>query len=534
MNDAELMARYADNPADQAPFAELVRRRLDLIYSAALRQVAGDTHRAEDLTQIVFADAARKASVLRHHPAVMAWLYTATRFAAVTMIRSEQSRHQREKEASTMHTNDSPSANWEQLRPVLDEAMHELDDTARRIILLRYFDRAPLAAVGAELGVSENAAQKRVDRALEKLRGLLHRRGITSTAAALATTLADQAVLASPAGLAAVLSSAAFTSEVAAGASGVGTAGALKLLLMITGKNLTTAVLAIFAAAGIGASVYEWSALRAVTEGRFGNATVDAKVHARLTAATARARDLEADLATAEVRAAKAAKVASDATTDFAERETAAMREIPARPAIPFNYGPVLAKLKVAPEKYSQLMNFLHLFEGTASFPNILTVEYLPDDLVIETQVESNRVDEVAALRSIVGEEGYEMIRQYRQTPEVNARQLISQVGSVAGSTLSDSQMEELFRVVLSGMRVREGAGPPSWLNTEYDPAILAQAAPLLSPEQLKLMQSTISRRNTIAAADQARSQMMARARERLAGASAAGPMASPASVATP
>ena len=94
MNDSELLRRFAAEHADDA-FAELVRRRIGLVYSAALRQVGGDAHRAEDIAQEVFIDLARKARSLARHPALIGWLYTSTHFAAAKSNRTEQRRSRR-------------------------------------------------------------------------------------------------------------------------------------------------------------------------------------------------------------------------------------------------------------------------------------------------------------------------------------------------------------------------------------------------------------------------------------------------------
>jgi RNA polymerase sigma factor (sigma-70 family) len=103
MTDSELLRRFAEEHFEEA-FAELVSRRLALVYSAALRQVGGDAHRAEDVTQEVFIDLARKARSLSRHPALIGWLYTSTHFAAAKLIRTEQRRARREQEAIAMHT----------------------------------------------------------------------------------------------------------------------------------------------------------------------------------------------------------------------------------------------------------------------------------------------------------------------------------------------------------------------------------------------------------------------------------------------
>src|SRR5439155_1150122 len=114
-DDAELLRRYAEDASESA-FGELVARHIDLVYSAALRVVGGDTHLAQDVAQTVFADLARKARALSRHEVLTGWLYQATRFAAAKAVRTERRRSSREKEAVAMQELSS-DANWERLRP---------------------------------------------------------------------------------------------------------------------------------------------------------------------------------------------------------------------------------------------------------------------------------------------------------------------------------------------------------------------------------------------------------------------------------
>src|SRR6266536_4216261 len=136
-DDAQLLRRYAEHASESA-FAELVARHIDLVYSAALRQLNGDTHLAQDVAQTVFADLARKARIVSRHGVLTGWLYQATRFAAAKAVRTERRRATRETEAAAMQELSS-DANWEQLRLVLDEAMSRLHAKDRDAVLLRYF-----------------------------------------------------------------------------------------------------------------------------------------------------------------------------------------------------------------------------------------------------------------------------------------------------------------------------------------------------------------------------------------------------------
>ena len=201
--DSELLARFARTRSEEA-FAELLRRHVHLVYSAALRQVGGNANLAQDVAQTVFSDLARKASVLARRDSLTGWLYTSARFAAANIVRAENRRRHREEQFMREPNEAAPETDWEQLRPVLDEVMHQLPETDREAILLRYFENRPFAEIGARYGLNENATRMRVERALEKLRGLLAKRGVT-TVVALASVISAQAVQLAPTSLAATL-----------------------------------------------------------------------------------------------------------------------------------------------------------------------------------------------------------------------------------------------------------------------------------------------------------------------------------------
>src|SRR5262245_61387826 len=128
IEDAELLRRYAEERSETA-FAELVRRHLGLVYGVALRKVGGDAHLAQDVTQGVFTDLARKAVALAQRTVLTGWLFTSTHYAAAKAVRSAQRRRNHEQEAQLMHelTSESvPPVEWERLRPVLDDLIGEL------------------------------------------------------------------------------------------------------------------------------------------------------------------------------------------------------------------------------------------------------------------------------------------------------------------------------------------------------------------------------------------------------------------------
>ncbi len=210
ISDGELLRRYTETASEEA-FGELVRRHLDLVYSAALRQVNQDSYLAQDVAQMVFSDLARKAGQLTTRKALAGWLFTSAHYAAAKAVRSEQRRQTHEQEAHAMQEllrNTGPDLDWAKLCPVLDAAMQELSETDREVILLRYFQNRPHAEIGQQIGLGENAARMRVERALEKLRAGLSRHGVT-TAAGLAGVLSANAVGAAPAGLITTITTAA-------------------------------------------------------------------------------------------------------------------------------------------------------------------------------------------------------------------------------------------------------------------------------------------------------------------------------------
>jgi RNA polymerase sigma factor (sigma-70 family) len=199
--DSELLTSYVVD-GSEAAVGQLVRRHIGLVYSAALRQLGGDSGAAEDVSQLVFTDLARKAAELRRHGSLAGWLHTSTRFLAAKVRRSDERRLLRETTALAMNPTDDDSAAWDEIRPVLDTALHELPDNDREAVLLRFFEKLSLGEVGSRLGVGEDAARKRVDRALDKLRGLLVARGVTSASAVvIASLLIDRASAAMPAQL---------------------------------------------------------------------------------------------------------------------------------------------------------------------------------------------------------------------------------------------------------------------------------------------------------------------------------------------
>ncbi len=212
ISDAQLLRRYAEN-GDEAAFRELVVRHADLVYSAALRQVASPDL-AGNVAQSVFIDLARKALELVRtqtgNASLLGWLYRSTRFAALKQLRDDRRRQAHERQVMEhLQPATGTATDWERVHPLLDEAMSNLGEEDRQALLLRFFKNRDFRAIGELLGVSDNAAQKRVSRALDKLRAEFARSGVTTTAVALSAALSANAVTAAPEGLAAAVWAAA-------------------------------------------------------------------------------------------------------------------------------------------------------------------------------------------------------------------------------------------------------------------------------------------------------------------------------------
>jgi len=256
--DSELLREFAGTNSQEA-FAELVKRHVNLVYSAALRQVNGDAHLAQDVAQTVFTDLARKAGTLVQRETLTGWLYTSAHFAAAKMVRGESRRRDREEKFMRESANENvpevgrvtPCApDWEIIRPDIDDAMHELKEVDREAILLRYFENQPFIQVGAKLGLNENAARMRVERATGKLREILTKRGIP-TASALASVISANAVQMAPANLAATLTTASLAT------AGTGT---ITFLQIMTATKIKLAIGALIVAGATTAFVIQHQA----------------------------------------------------------------------------------------------------------------------------------------------------------------------------------------------------------------------------------------------------------------------------------
>ncbi len=508
IEDAELLRRYAEHREERA-FAELVRRHIDRVYAVACRQVGGDAQLAEDVSQRVFADLARKAAELSQRAVIGGWLYRSTQFAATDVVRAERRRKVRETEAATMsddalieggaRRNGGPGGsdtqvNWENVRPVLDQAMRELSDDDRDAVWLRYFEGRSFAEVGARLRLAENAARMRVERALDKLHGTLAKRGVTSTTAALGVALGNQAIAASaPAGLAAMVTGAALASVKASAGSAV--------IFMSTAKMVNGVVVAL-AVAAIGFGWRERGRAEAAENAVVAMTMARDHTMAQLRDAENRKETKAPGPVVARATETKRSEVATagapDHAADSREIDEAALdRLVAATPElqqlyvrqqtvrIRSKYGPFYRSAGLSAEQIGKFEQAMADHAQTSiDVPAVALAQGLgKDDPAVAALMRQANETKAVALREALGEAGYEAWRQYDQTKSLRnvATDLAGEL-FYSASPLTGSQADQLTKIVFDSMG--EQRGPVNWDFIVRE----AKAQGVLSPAQLAIL----------------------------------------------
>ena len=491
-DDASLLESYARNRSEEA-FGELVRRHLTLVYSAALRRTDGDVHRAKDVAQIVFTALARDAAALSRHAALTGWLYTATRNAAIDLMRAERRRQQREEKVHTMEeVSSSPEvhANWEKMRPVLDAAMDELDDRDREAVLLRFFEGQPFASVAAALRVNEDTARKRVDRALDKLGALLARKGITSTGGALGLLLANQTAIAAPASVAASIIATVLTS---AGAGAMGAAGTTAIFIMSTSK-VVTGITAIIAVAAIGSAVYQANTARDSAAAAGSIAGERDMLRARLLSTEQRAQQSDDKLVAVQkelgaLRAAPPKPMAEPARSPSASSAGSQVDYVLAHPETHDAY--VQQQVLLSKTRYERFLKSAglsaaqqeHFFKrirertgGELDFMLALReqgygVGNLPTDPQVQAGLQKMAKEQKEhfeqGLRSVLGDDNYKAYQQY--SAAIPERNVVDQLGGLlylSDAPITAQQAEQLTQILMQNRYSGQPtASPATTLN---------------------------------------------------------------------
>jgi RNA polymerase sigma factor (sigma-70 family) len=530
-SDLELLKEYARDGVESA-FAEIVRRHVNLVYSAALRQVRSP-QLAEEVAQSVFIDLARNAKRLAPDTILTAWLYQVTRRTAIDVVRRESRRQLREQIATEMNAMNATAEDWTHIEPLLDEAMEALDATDRTAVLLRYFENQTFREVGEKLGTTDDAAQKRVSRAVERLREFFSKRGVAVGASGLAAVISANAVQAAPAGLALTISTIGATSAVAAT-----TATVTKVIAMTTLQKTVIATAIVVAA---GAGIYQ---ARHTSQLRHANEVLEEKradlalqvdslqreredTSNRLALASASAPKPEqkssevlklrgqvgalqqtvSDMSATNARSGLAKMMSDPAMRDYIHQVQAKM--------IKERYEPLMRELKVTPEnaeKFTQAIGEIWA-KGTdaASGGGGETTMQNVKEAVQKANQE---------LQSLLGDEGFARYNEYNM--EIPARTTIKLLdGRLGDNQLTDNQTAQLIKVVMTEPFELTHGISGDWDNAyfgsqsdfdehmqkvqESQQRILQQASSFLNSNQLSTLQNiqieSISARKTQAAA---------------------------------
>jgi RNA polymerase sigma factor (sigma-70 family) len=499
MDDAALLCRYAQN-GDGDAFTELVRRNLNFVYAAALRQVGGDAQLAQDVTQVVFTDLARKAAVLKHHPVLKGWLFTSARFAASKLVRRERLRQDRERSAHAMQESTKGNAApipWEEIRPVLDEVLAELKAADRDAVLLRFFESDGYAEVGTKLCISEDAARMRVERALDQIRDRLARRGVTSTSVALATMLSTQAGIAAPVGLVQSVASTAL----AQAAGGVPVAG----LLQFMGTKTTFGVASLIWLAGIlsipmgGVAIYE---TRAARRAEIATATAQREQAVQIN----RLKALQQEAGDSEVRVAEIPQILEQAQAGLTESLRASASAAVPQPRDPRTDGarflasfPQARTLLIEAGRVRTPPELLEIYQRAG-----LTSAQIDD---LDTRTWANRVENLTLsptngmgwsvvgfppddeMRQLLGDAGFREFEDYKRMADVHgvAAQVASAVAYNA-PPLTAAQIEQLAHAIYKvAPNPTLAPGTPEW------DAAMAPLQSLMTPAQWQVAEGAFA-----------------------------------------
>jgi RNA polymerase sigma factor (sigma-70 family) len=460
-SDLELLKQYARDGVESA-FAEIVRRHVNLVYSAAQRQVRSQ-QLAEEVAQSVFTDLAQNAKRLAADTILTAWLYQVTRRTAIDVVRRESRRQLREQIATEMNLMNATAEDWTQIEPLLDEAMEALDTTDRTAVLLRYFENQSFREVGERLGTSDDAAQKRVSRAVERLREFFSKRGVAVGASGLAAVISANAIQAAPAGLALTISTASTIGATSAVAAT--TATVTKVIAMTTLQKSLIATAIIVAA---GAGIYQ---ARQTSQLRQANEVLEEKradmaqqveslqrereeASNRLTLASASAPEPENSSEVLKLRGKVGAlqqTLSSVSATNTPKSGLASMMSDPAMKEyihqvqakmIKERYEPLMKELNLSPEnaeKFTQLIGDIWS-KGTdaASGSGETALQS-----VQEAVEKANK-----GMQELLGDAGVARYNEFNM--EIPARTTIKLLdGRLADNQLSDDQTGQLIKVVM-------------------------------------------------------------------------------------
>lgn len=427
---------------------------------------------------------------------------------------------------------DAPEPDWNQLRPVLDEVLNDMDERDRDAVLLRFFDEQPFAEIGAKLRLTENAARMRVERALEKMHATLARRGITSTTAALGTALANQAVLAAPAGLAAQVSGAALAQAATAGGIAAALTGVMQLM---TTTKTAVGIAAIVGMLAVGTVVNE------TRQAREAGAAAGA-IQRENTARAARLQELQRTVQIAETaltelqkRVAEARATAAKTNSPQADKSAAINADYQANVARGREFlaaHPEFRSLLIAGMKLEYSIKYGALYRKLGlTLDQIDRFEKLLQEnssLGFSSSAGGNvtfdfathrysQAEQEAQMREALGEANYAQFREYARTSVARAR-TTDLAGALyyTDSTLSAEQARRVEQILAQNDTDYRAGKSVGYYSTDWD-QVMAQVPDVLSPRQLEALNGLRAFSQYVQAQSEARIAILVAARKRAA-----------------
>jgi RNA polymerase sigma factor (sigma-70 family) len=522
MEDAELLSRYVHSRSE-IDFTVLVERHLNLVYQAALRRAGGRSDLAQEVTQQVFTTLAREAPKLVAHPALVGWLFTATRHAAGHLLRTERRRQEREIEAIMRNSldNSTSNADWDKIRDQLDEVMDKLAEQDRTAILLRFFHNQAFGQIGLAFGLSEDTARKRVERALERLRGLLAKRGVTSTASALGVILASQSASAAPTGLAQTIASAALLPGATASLPATGLLYFMntKIALSIAG---TFGLAALLSLPPLGLAVYksheatiaETTATNALRENEHRQAELS-KLQAQAREADQKAAALKAELDSTQQENAALTKTLPPATSpprNKAEADALADgKEFLSR--FP-GAGRMLVELARA-QIHANFTGFYRTANLTAAQIDELenrTAEFCNESLLVTPTGISPLVGQLPddQLQQILGDENFQRFKGFNRARAAHAATARAELAAgYASVPLSPEQSQHIVQTIIENSEDFKSGGNLKLETVDWS-AATGPALKVLTPEQRKAVQPLLLQMQFQIASDKAQKKAAA------------------------
>ena len=501
-SDLDLLRGYVVG-GSEAAYRELVRRHADLVFSSAMRRVGNDSHLAEDVTQQVFVELARNGRKLLSRRTLEGWLYTTTRFKAVDLVRSERRRRSRELASIPMNSepvNFTREQIWQQVGPLLENAMDSLSDRDREVLLLRFFREKSFAETGQRLGLTEDAARKRSERALERLRVAFAKRGIRSTVEALGLVIAGRAVGMPPDGLVtSVTSKALFSAQSVKGAG---------IFHLLTATKMAAAIgtMALLLAS-VGTAIHEVRERTRASEDLAFSLELTAAAKTRLSDIARREHSSETKVAALRRALAAASNGAShagagaslgspkEAGRQFSAKhpEVETLTAAHARAGVERSYGPLLWALGLGAEKSLQFSDLI-AHQGSQAVIQWNTA-LDPDHPSIETGSEAEILSSdrfAEKMQALLGADGYQQFQNYRIN---GVQQIVQQLAGTLYSTdspIAQAQAEQLVQVLAqSNPSYQNGGKIPAVSQINWN-AALASARGVLSAPQMTALEGVM------------------------------------------